>query len=91
MPTAMAAATGMRTATVTTATVTATAVTTTAVTTTATFRSGITGGRQHGRQNNDSNPEIEFRQIEFRHGTGTSAPRTRGLFENAGLTIWFPR
>jgi hypothetical protein len=84
MPTAMAAATGMRTTPVTTAT----AVTTT--TTTTTFRSGITSGRQHGRHNNDGNPDIVFRHIEFRHGTGTGASRTRGLFENAGLTDWFP-
>jgi hypothetical protein len=26
----------------------------------AAFRSGIPGGRQHGRENNDGNPNIEF-------------------------------
>jgi hypothetical protein len=81
----MAAATGMRTTPVTTAT----AVTTTTTTTT-TFRSGTTSGRQNGRNNNDGNPDIVFRHIEFRHSTGTGASRTRGLFENAGLTDWFP-
>ena len=28
---------------------------------TATFRSGIPGGRQHDRENNEANPDIEFR------------------------------
>jgi hypothetical protein len=37
-----------------------TTVTATAVTATATFRSGIPSGRQHGRENNDGNPDIEF-------------------------------
>jgi hypothetical protein len=54
MPTTMAATTEMR------ATVTTTTVTTAAVTTAATFRSGIPTGRQHGRENNDRDPDIEF-------------------------------
>jgi hypothetical protein len=67
MPTMMAATTEMC-ATMTTAVMT-TAVATTAVATTAmtatsmtatAFRSGIPSGRQHGRENNDSNPDIEF-------------------------------
>jgi hypothetical protein len=58
MPTTMAATTEMR-ATMTSA-VTTTTVTTTAVTATATFRSGIPSGRQHGRDNNDRDPDIEF-------------------------------
>jgi hypothetical protein len=68
MPTAMAAATEMRTTPVTmtavTAPVTAAPVTAAPVTAaamaTAAFRSGIPGGRQHGRENNDGNPNIEF-------------------------------
>jgi hypothetical protein len=56
MPTTMAATTEMC-ATMATAVMT-TAVATTAMT--ATFRSGITSGRQHGRENNDGNPDIEF-------------------------------
>jgi hypothetical protein len=63
MPTAMAAATEMRTTPVTmtavTAPVTAAPVTAAAMATAA-FRSGIPGGRQHGRENNDGNPNIEF-------------------------------
>jgi hypothetical protein len=59
MPPTMAATTEMRAAMTTTA-VTTTTVTTTAVTATATFRSGIPSGRQHGRENNDGNPDIEF-------------------------------
>jgi len=37
-----------------------TAVTSTAMTATATFRGGISSGRQHGRENNDGHPDIEF-------------------------------
>jgi hypothetical protein len=48
------------TTTVTTTAVTTTAVTATAVTATATFRSGIPSGRQHGRDNNDHDPDIEL-------------------------------
>jgi hypothetical protein len=63
MPTTMAATTEMcatmTTAVITTAVAT-TSMTTTAVTATATFRSGIPSGRQHGRENNDGNPDIEF-------------------------------
>jgi hypothetical protein len=63
MPTAMAAATEMRTTPVTmtavTAPVTAAPVTAAAMAAAA-FRSGIPGGRQHGRENNDGNPNIEF-------------------------------
>jgi hypothetical protein len=61
MPTTMTATTEMC-ATMTTAVMT-TAVATTAMTATsmtATSRSGITSGRQHGRENNDGNPDIEF-------------------------------
>ena len=66
MPTTMAAATemcatmttAMMTTTVMTAAVATTAMTATAMT--ATFRGGIPGGRQHGRENNDGNPDIEF-------------------------------
>jgi hypothetical protein len=63
MPTTMAATTEMcatmTTAVMTTAVAT-TAMTATSMTATATFRSGITSGRQHGRENNDGNPDIEF-------------------------------
>jgi hypothetical protein len=66
MSTTMAATTEMC-ATMTTAmmttTVMAAAVATTAVTTTsmtATFRGCIPGGRQHGRENNEANLDIEF-------------------------------
>jgi hypothetical protein len=59
VPTTMAATTEMR-ATMTSAVTTTTTVTTTAVTATATFRSGIATGRQHGRDNNDRDPDIEF-------------------------------
>jgi hypothetical protein len=44
--------------TVMTTAVMATAVATTAMTTT--FRGGIPGGRQHGRENNEGNLDIEF-------------------------------
>jgi hypothetical protein len=54
MPTTMAATTEMC------ATVATTAMTATSMTATATFRSGITSGRQRGRENNDGNPDIEF-------------------------------
>jgi hypothetical protein len=50
-------------ATVMAPTVMTTAVMTTAVATTAmttTFRGGIPGGRQHGRENNEGNLDIEF-------------------------------
>jgi len=52
----------MTTAVMTTAVATTamTAMTATSMTATATFRSGITSGRQHGRENNDGNPDIEF-------------------------------
>jgi len=56
MPTTMAATTEMC-ASMTTAVMT-TAVATTAMT--ATFRGGIPGGRQHGRENNEGNLDIEF-------------------------------
>jgi hypothetical protein len=49
--------------TVMTTAVMATAMMTTAVATTAmttTFRGGIPGGRQHGRENNEGNLDIEF-------------------------------
>jgi hypothetical protein len=63
MPTTMTATpemcATMTTAVMTTAVAT-TAMTATAMTATATFRSGITSGRQHGRENNDGNPDIEF-------------------------------
>jgi hypothetical protein len=64
MSTTMAATTEMRmtTAVMTTA-VMAAAVATTAMTATAmtaAFRGGIPGGRQHGRENNEANLEIEF-------------------------------
>jgi hypothetical protein len=62
MPTMMAATTEMcatMTTAVMTATVATTAMTATSMTATA-FRSGIPSGRQHGRENNDSNPDIEF-------------------------------
>jgi hypothetical protein len=63
MPTTMTATTEMcatmTTAVMTTA-MTTTAMTATSMTATATFRSGITRGRQHGRENNDGNPDIEF-------------------------------
>ena len=54
------------------------------------FRHGISGGRQHGRENDDDKLECEFRLSEFQHGTDPGAARTRGLFENTGLAIWFP-
>ncbi|WP_244567627.1 hypothetical protein [Bradyrhizobium erythrophlei] len=64
MPTTMTAPTEMcatmTTAVMTTAAMTTTAMTATSMTATATFRSGITSGRQHGRENNDGNPDIEF-------------------------------
>ena len=64
MSTTMAATTEMRmTAAVMTTTVMAAAVATTAMTATsmtATFRGGIPGGRQHGRENNEGNLDIEF-------------------------------
>jgi hypothetical protein len=68
MPTTMTATTEMcatmTTAVMTTAVATTavatTAMTATSMTATATFRSGITSGRQHGRENNDGNPDIEF-------------------------------
>jgi len=50
--------TAMMTTTVMTAAVMTAAVATTAMT--ATFRGGIPGGRQHGRENNEANLEIEF-------------------------------
>jgi hypothetical protein len=56
MPTTMAATTEMC-ATMTTAVMT-TAMTATSMT--ATFRGGIPSGRQHGRENNDGDPDIEF-------------------------------
>jgi hypothetical protein len=63
MPTTMAATTEMcatmTTAVMTTAVATA-SMTATSMTTTATFRGGIPSGRQHGRENNDGNPDIEF-------------------------------
>jgi hypothetical protein len=63
MPTTMAATTEMcatmTTAVMTTAVAT-TAMTATSMTATATFRGGIPSGRQHGRENNDGNPDIEF-------------------------------
>jgi type IV secretory pathway TrbL component len=55
-PTVMTTAV-MATAMMTTAVMT-TAVATTAMTTT--FRGGIPGGRQHGRENNEGNLDIEF-------------------------------
>ena len=55
MPTTMAASTEMC-ATMTTAVMT----TMTATSMTATFRSGIPSSRQHGRENNYGNPDIEF-------------------------------
>jgi hypothetical protein len=73
MPTTMAATTEMcatmttavMTTAVATTAMTATSMTTTAVTATATFRGGIPGGRQHSRENNDGNPDIEFWHIAF--------------------------
>jgi hypothetical protein len=71
MPATMAAATEMSATVMTTAvaaTVMAATMTTTAVATaamTATFCSGIASGRQHGRKNNDGNPDIEFWHIAF--------------------------
>jgi hypothetical protein len=59
MPTAMAAATEMRTTAVPTTAVAMTATVTTAMAAAA-FRGGIASGRQHGRENNDGNPNIEF-------------------------------
>ena len=63
MPTMMAATTEMcatmTTAVMTTAVAT-TAMTATSMTATATFRGGIPSGLQHGRENNDGNPDIEF-------------------------------
>jgi hypothetical protein len=63
MPTTMTATTEMcatmTTAVMTTAVAT-TSMTATSMTATATFRSGISSGRQHGRENNDGNPDIEF-------------------------------
>jgi hypothetical protein len=56
MPATMAAATEM--CATMTATVMTTAVPPTAMT--ATFRGGIPGGRQHGRENNEGNLDIEF-------------------------------
>jgi hypothetical protein len=62
MPTTMAAATEMC-APVTTAVaataMAAAAMATAAMTATATFRGGVPSGRQHGRENNDGNPDIE--------------------------------
>jgi len=55
--------TAMMTTTVMTAAVMTAAVATTAMTATsmtATFRGGIPGGRQHGRENNEANLDIEF-------------------------------
>jgi hypothetical protein len=49
----------MTTAVMTTAVATA-SMTATSMTTTATFRGGIPSGRQHGRENNDGNPDVEF-------------------------------
>jgi hypothetical protein len=62
MPTAMAAATEMRTTAVPTTAVAMTAMTATVTTAmaAAAFRGGIASGRQHGRENNDGNPNIEF-------------------------------
>jgi hypothetical protein len=51
-------------ATMTTATMTTAAMTTAAMTATAS-RHGVSGRRQHGRENNDGDLDIEFR-----HGTG---------------------
>jgi len=63
MSTMMAAATEMcatmTTAVMTTAVAT-TSMATTSMTATATFRGGIPSGRQHGRENYDGNPDIEF-------------------------------
>jgi hypothetical protein len=63
MPTTMTATTEMcatmTTAVMTTAVAT-TAMTATSMTATATFRCGITSGRQHGRENKDGDPDIEF-------------------------------
>jgi hypothetical protein len=62
MPTTVAAATEMCATMTTTVMTTSVAPTvmTTAVAATATFRGGIPSGRQHGRENNDGNPDIEF-------------------------------
>jgi len=63
MPTTMAATTEMcatmTTAVMTTAVAT-TAMTAASMTATAAFSGGIPSGRQHGRENNDGNPDIEF-------------------------------
>jgi hypothetical protein len=50
--------TAMMATTVMTAAVATTAMTATSMT--ATFRGGIPGGRQHGRENNEANLDIEF-------------------------------
>jgi len=50
--------TAVMTTTVMTAAVATTAMTATSMT--ATFRGGIPGGRQHGRENNEANLDIEF-------------------------------
>jgi hypothetical protein len=55
------------------ATMTAAMATMTAAAVTAAFGSGISSGRQHGHENNDGKPDIEFR-----HGTAPGASRTRG-------------
>jgi hypothetical protein len=73
MPTAMAAAAmEMRATAMTTTTVTTTTMTTATVTAAAAFRRGISGGRQHGGENKDGKPEIEFR-----HGTLTRRRATK--------------
>jgi hypothetical protein len=60
MPTAMAAATKMRAAMATTVTAAMTTTAVTATMTATTFRRGVPSGRQHGRENNDGNSDIEF-------------------------------
>jgi len=71
----------MTTAVITTAVAT-TSMTTTAVTATATFRSGIPQRRQHGRENNDGNPDIEFLTW---HPQAPVRQLTHGTFEERWL------
>jgi hypothetical protein len=60
MPATMAAAAKMRAAMAAAAKMRAAMTTAVATPVTATFRSGIPSGRQHGREDNDGNFDIEF-------------------------------
>jgi hypothetical protein len=84
MPAMMAATTEMcatmTTAVMTTAVataMTATAMTAASMTATAAFGGGIPSGRQHGRENNDGNPDFRHGTLKPRFATNPRHVRTR--------------